>query len=72
MNEPLLKEMGRISGGGFFREEELGTLSGKLSQKDERIARVIDADIWSSWFYFLLVALVATAEWLVRKLYQLK
>lgn len=72
MNEPLLKEMGRISGGGFFREEELGTLTGKLSQKDERIARVIDADIWSSWFYFLLVALVATAEWLVRKLYQLK
>ena len=67
MNEPLLKEMARVSGGGFFREEDLGTLIGKLSQNDERIARVVDADIWSSPFYFLLVAMVATAEWVLRK-----
>ena len=72
MNEPLLKEMGRVSGGGFFREEDLGTLTGKLSQNDERIARVVDADIWSSPFYFLVVAMVATAEWVLRKKFELK
>jgi hypothetical protein len=72
MNEPLLREMGRVSGGGFFREEDLGTLTGKLSQKDERITRVVDADIWSSPFYFLLVAVVAIAEWMLRKHYELK
>jgi hypothetical protein len=67
MNEPLLKEMGRVSGGAFFREEDLGSLIGKLSQKDERIARVVDADIWSSPFYFLLLAVLASAEWVLRK-----
>ena len=67
MNEALLKEMCRVSGGGFFREEDLATLTGKLSQKDERIGRVVDADIWSSPFYFLLVAMLATAEWVLRK-----
>ncbi|MDD5351366.1 MAG: hypothetical protein PHQ12_14235, partial [Chthoniobacteraceae bacterium] len=72
MNEPLLKEMGRVSGGEFFREENLATLPGKLAQKDERISRVIDADIWSSPFYFLLVALLAIAEWVLRKYYELK
>ena len=72
MNEPLLKEMGRVSGGEFFREEDLATLAGKLSQKDERISRVVDADIWSSPFYFLLVAGLATSEWVLRKRYELK
>jgi len=72
MNEPLLKEMGRASGGGFFREEDLWSLVGKLSQKDERIARVVDADIWSSPFYFLLVVLLAAAEWMLRKKSELK
>lgn len=72
MNEPLLKEMARVSDGRFFREENLGALAGSLSQKDERISRVVDADIWSSPFYFLLVAAVATTEWLLRKRYELK
>ena len=72
MNEPLLKEMGRVSGGEFFREDNLATLPDKLSQKDERISRIVDADIWSSPFYFLLVAAVATAEWACRKRFELK
>ena len=72
MNELLLKEMARVSGGEFFREETLASMPGKLLQKDERISRVVDADIWSSPFYFLLVALVASAEWAFRKYYELK
>jgi len=72
MNEPLLKAMAQASGGVFFREEDLATLPDKLSQKDERISRVIDADIWSSPFYFLLVTGVVVAEWLVRKRSELK
>ena len=72
MNGPLLKEMARVSGGAFFREEDLATLTQKLSQKDERITRTVDADIWSSPFYFALVALVAIIEWVFRKRYELK
>ena len=72
MNEPLLREMARVSGGAFFREEDLATLTQKLSQQDERITRTVDADIWSSPFYFALVALVAIMEWVFRKRYELK
>jgi len=72
MNEPLLKEMARVSSGVFFREENLANLTQKLSQQDERITRVVDADIWSSPFYFGLVALVAVIEWVMRKRSELK
>lgn len=72
MNAPLLKEMARISGGAFFREEDLGSLTHKLSQQDERITRVLDADIWSSPFYFGLVTVLATVEWIMRKRSELK
>ena len=72
MNESLLKELGRISGGGFFREDNLETLPDKLAKKDERVSRVIDADLWSSSFYFAVIVLIATVEWMLRKHYQLK
>ncbi|HEV7403335.1 MAG TPA: hypothetical protein VGO11_10425 [Chthoniobacteraceae bacterium] len=72
MNEPLLKEMARLTGGAFFREETLSTLPETISQKDERISRVIDADLWSSPFYFLLMCGLVTTEWIVRKKCQLK
>jgi len=72
MNEPVLKEMARISGGAFFREEDLANLTQSISQKDERMSRIVDADIWSSPFYFLLVATVAVVEWVLRKKSELK
>jgi len=72
MNEPLLKEMARISGGAFFREEDLATLPEKLSEKDERVTRVVDAELWASPFYFLLVAGIVITEWALRKRYELK
>ena len=95
MNELLLKEMARVSGGVFFREEGLATLpqkifqkedqiaargglaslngnAGKRPQNDEGVARVIDADLWSSPFYFLLICLLFVTEWILRKRYELK
>jgi len=72
MNELLLKEMSRVSGGAFFREEDLSKLTQKLSQQDERISRTVDADLWSSPFYFALIAIVAIMEWIFRKRYELK
>jgi uncharacterized membrane protein len=72
MNEPLLKEMARVSGGAFFREEDLAGMPDKLLQTDERISRTVEADLWSSPFYFGLLALLAVAEWILRKRYELK
>jgi hypothetical protein len=67
MNEPSLREMARVSGGAFFREEDLSNLTHSISQNDEKVSRVVDADIWSSPIYFLLIVVVAVAEWLLRK-----
>jgi hypothetical protein len=72
MNEPLLKEMARASSGEFFREEDLATLPDKLSQKDETLSRIVDADLWSSPFYFVLMTAVVVTEWIVRKRSELK
>jgi len=61
-----------ISGGGFFREENLAKLPETLSAKSERVASVVDAELWASPLYFLLLLIVATVEWALRKRVQLK
>jgi hypothetical protein len=72
MNEALLKQMAEISGGGFFREENLYQLPQALQAKSERVASVVDAEIWASPLYFVLLLAVATVEWALRKRVQLK
>lgn len=72
MNEVLLKQMAELSGGGFFREETLHELPGALRSTAERVSSVVDAELWSSPLYFLLMLTVATLEWALRKRAQLK
>ncbi|MEI7731100.1 MAG: CARDB domain-containing protein [Verrucomicrobiota bacterium] len=72
MNEALLKDMAASSGGAFFREEDLHTLPKKISAKTERVRSPVEVDLWSSWFMFLLLLLVVTLEWILRKLAHLK
>jgi hypothetical protein len=72
MNETLLKELAASTGGAFFREEDLKSLPEKISLKTERFRSPMEAEIWSSWMYFLLMLAVLTAEWLLRKGAQLK
>jgi hypothetical protein len=72
LNEPLLQQMAAISGGGYFREETLSKLLNAIATKQERIASSVDAELWSSPLYFLLVLAVASAEWALRKRAQLK
>jgi hypothetical protein len=67
MNESGLRAMAKASGGAFFREEDLANLTKSISQNDEKISRVVDADIWSSPFYLALVVMVAVSEWALRK-----
>ncbi|MDR3401770.1 MAG: VWA domain-containing protein [Chthoniobacter sp.] len=72
MNEALLKQMAELSGGAFFREENLFQLPEALRAKSERVSSVVDAEIWASPLYFLLLLTVATVEWALRKRVQLK
>ena len=72
MNEALLKQMAELSGGGFFREENLSHLPETLRAKSERVSSVVDAELWASPLYYLLLLAVATVEWALRKRVQLK
>ena len=56
MNEALLKQMAELSGGEFYREENLYQLPDALRAKSELVASVVDAELWSSPLYFLLAA----------------
>ncbi len=72
MNEALLKQMAEASGGSFFREENLWQLPAAISAKAERILTTIDGELWSSPLFFLLLLLVGSLEWFLRKKWQLK
>ncbi len=68
MNEPLLREMAKASGGAFFREEDLIRLPDavKAAAADAAVS-TIDVSLWSTPAYFVLMVAVATAEWIVRR-----
>jgi hypothetical protein len=72
MNEPLLREIAQISGGGFFREEDIDKLPQAISLKTDRVGWPVEVELWSTKFFFLLVLSVVTAEWILRKSAQLK
>jgi hypothetical protein len=72
MNEPLLKQIASVSGGRYFREEDLSGLAKELTAKPENLHTSRDVEIWSSPFYFLLLCAVAVTEWSLRKRWNLR
>ncbi len=72
MNENLLRQMAEASGGAYYREETLFKLPDAIGKKVERVQSKIEPPLWSSPFYFFMLIAVVTAEWLLRKRYQLK
>ncbi len=72
MNEPLLRELASITGGAFFREEDLNKLPETIRARTERVRSPLEVELWSSPFYFLLMLGVVTAEWVLRKMSYLK
>lgn len=72
MNENLLRELAAVTGGGFYREEDLHLLPDRVTSRTERVLSPYEVELWSSPLYFLLILLVVTVEWVLRKLSYLK
>jgi hypothetical protein len=72
MNEPLLTQIAKASGGAFFREEDLHRLPEMLNARTEKVRSPLEVELWSSPLVFLLLIGVVTVEWVVRKLCYLK
>lgn len=72
LNEPLLREMAAQSGGGFFREEDLHGLPAKIEKLAQVKRTTFEVEFAFTPLYFMLLLGLVTAEWIVRKLCQLK
>jgi len=72
MNETLLRDLASMTGGAFFREEDLHKLPDTIRAKTERVRSPMEVPLWSSPLYFLLLLGVATVEWVLRKMSHLK
>lgn len=72
MNEAALRAMAASAGGLFHREEDLHRLPDELQARSERIRSKLEIELWNSPLYLLLILLPLTAEWILRKVYQLK
>lgn len=72
MNEPLLRDLASTTGGAFFREEDLHKLPDTIRARTERVRSPMEVEVWSSPLFFLLLLVVLTAEWVLRKRWYLK
>jgi hypothetical protein len=72
LNEPLLRDLATLTGGAYFREEDLYRLPDTIQAQTERVRLAIEVPVWSSPLYFLLLVGLATAEWLLRRRSDLK
>jgi hypothetical protein len=72
LNEGMLKEIAATTKGGYFREEDLYKMPDSTQLKTERVKSKLEVDIWSSPAYFLLLLIIVTAEWIGRKVVQLR
>lgn len=66
-DERMLRQMAFHSGGTYFREEELAGLTEVLRPLSD--GRVIESEtaLWQSYWWFLPIILLLTAEWILRK-----
>jgi hypothetical protein len=72
LNETLLKDIAKTTSGDYFREENLYKLPGELSGKADTIRTSLEVELAPTWFFFGLLMIVVTVEWVLRKIVQLK
>jgi len=72
MDEALLKDMAKLSGGQYLREDDLRRLPEIIGRRSDKVASTQEVEVWSSPVCFLLLLALAATEWILRKLSQLK
>ncbi len=72
LNVKLLKSMAEASGGAFYREEDLYKLPDILGNKTDKVSSPAEFEIFFMPVYFALMMVIATVEWILRKLWKLK
>ena len=72
MNANLMENLATLTKGRFFREEDLHELPGAIKAERVGVQSRMELELWSTPLYFILILLVVTVEWVVRKFSYLK
>jgi len=72
LNQGLLNELARVTGGAFLREEDLFRLPDLLAARAQTVKSPLEIELWCSPLYYLLMLGALAAEWTLRKRSQLK
>ena len=72
MNASLLQTVAQTSGGRFLREEDLNGLPELLAERRATVPTFQKRDLFYSPWWMAAVMVLATAEWLLRRLWQLR
>lgn len=67
LNGELLDDVARNSGGQFYYEEESRNLLDLLESIDRKKVISTQTNLWSSYWWFVAIILLLTAEWILRK-----
>lgn len=65
LNQPLLDSIANMSGGRVFQGE--GALADLFLKGDETRTELRETSLWDTWLVFLLLAILLTAEWVIRR-----
>ena len=72
MDASLLQAMADASGGKFLREENLNELPDLISSRSATVPTFKKRELFYSPWWMVLLVLLASGEWLLRRLWQLK
>jgi hypothetical protein len=72
LNAELLESLAKTTGGKFVREEDLYGLPDQIKAETPKVVTSLEVEFWTSPLYYGLMLLVVTAEWVMRKMVQLK
>ncbi|MFT5108624.1 MAG: hypothetical protein ACI9UA_004268 [Pseudoalteromonas tetraodonis] len=72
LDEALLQQLATTTGGQYFTTETIQSLPDAIQNKTVQQITKRKAEIWASPLFFLLIILVITTEWILRKFAELK
>ena len=66
-DELLLRQIAKESGGEYYREEEMNRLIDVLGPASDRREIIRETQLWQSYWWFVPIMLLLTAEWILRR-----
>ncbi|MFQ5677156.1 MAG: hypothetical protein ACE5G1_14785, partial [bacterium] len=67
LQSPLLKRIAEISGGKYYYQDEAERLPDEISVMQSSFSKLMEYDLWDMPILFLLVVLILSIEWYVRR-----